>query len=112
MEAEIVGLSARLRATLETRKMSRKHAALLCGCTSKQMSSWCQGNNPGSTAVKALCDGLGISADYLLGVSFQSEDMKNATKEQLADAVLELKAKNSALKHHLEEIRMLATKLI
>lgn len=67
MPSNVHGISERLCETLERLEISRKHAALLCGCTGKQMSAWATGKPMGTNSVVAICNGLGISADYLLG---------------------------------------------
>lgn len=67
MPSNVHGMNDRLRETLERLGISRKHAALLCGCTGKQMSAWVNGKPFGTNSVVAICNGLGISADYLLG---------------------------------------------
>lgn len=67
MPSLIEGLDVRLRETLERLQLNRRQAAAHCGCTGKQMSAWCTGSPMATNSVKAVCDGLGISADYLLG---------------------------------------------
>lgn len=61
------GVEKRLKDTLYTMGLNRSQAAAHCGCTSRQMSAWCCGAPMSANSVKAVCDGLGISADYLLG---------------------------------------------
>jgi transcriptional regulator with XRE-family HTH domain len=72
MPCVIKGMDARLNETLQRLGINRRQAAAMCGCTSKQMSSWCCGNPMGVNSLKSICDGLGVSSDYLLGISPKS----------------------------------------
>ena len=67
MPSNVHGVDVRLRETLERMGINRRQAAAHCGCTGKQMSAWCNGSPISTNSVVAICNGLGISADYLLG---------------------------------------------
>lgn len=72
MPSVVSGIDKRLNETLERLGINRRQAAAMCKCTGKQMSAWCCGMPMGTNTVVAICTGLGISADYLLGLNSKS----------------------------------------
>jgi transcriptional regulator with XRE-family HTH domain len=71
----------RLRATREQRGWSQRELARLCGLGEAQVNKYEKGHtDPSATYLKIMAETLGVSSDYLLGLS----DMPNG---QLGDAL-------------------------
>lgn len=62
-----LGLDSRIRTMMQIHDLSVPQAAKLCDLSEASFTGYMAGKNlPGATALMALADGLGCSADWLL----------------------------------------------
>ncbi len=74
-------ISERLRHLINSRELTQKELAEKAGVTESAMSYYVKGiRKPGSAVLGRLAKALGVTTDYLLGIS---EDVKNTDNERL-----------------------------
>jgi transcriptional regulator with XRE-family HTH domain len=83
----------RLREWREKRGWSQRELARLCGLGEAQVSKYENGHtDPSASVLKAMCSQLGVSADYVLGLSDSPRgDLVTALRDderQLLEALL------------------------
>lgn len=62
--------SDRIRIILETKGIQQKELAALCGFSAARLNNYIVGRTePSIDALYSICDALGVSSDYLIGLS-------------------------------------------
>ena len=83
-------IAEKIKAARKAKGLRQKDLAKMCGATTSSVCLWERGERePGRAKIAALCDILGVSADYLVREEIESQEEK---RPEIYKALTEMNA--------------------